>query len=785
MRFVTLICVLLWAISAFAADCPIDSILYNYQSGEFHLSPSPDGVIIEHDGAYSTLGAPLPAEYHSFRVLSGRLDSVTVSLDDERTLTYLPMPPTFMPITTFAGDDFHQPGYYRDKLTGLTGVDHAERASTRGQLGGQMITNVRISPLEYDQSTGALRLYERATLRVYGDSLCRVSELSDAAQVMNLVAAQHPSDLPGQTAPNQPNASAQYLVVTNGILASAFEPLLQWKRMKGLSADVALIEDIVATESGIDDAEKLRNYLMGAYQRGTRYVLLGGDETVVPIRYAFNQDASDYPDLDVQQICDLYYADLTGDWDVDGDGVYGEKTEDAADIYAELLVGRLPANTAAEVTSYIYKVIRYEQNPSGGSYSYLTRSLFVAADQMRDYQSGVGQHQLLAEDFPGNFSLDLGALIEAPTGDAENPAAPQPISTIERLGEGWGIVSLLVHGISDGWVSRSNLYNQWPKSYIYSRNGTTGTHGYLNQVAHTNKTGLFYSIACSHGGFDMDSPPFESTSPCIAEYLLQQPNGGAVAFIGYSRWGWVSTSWRLERAFLDYLFQQNNNVAAAQAYSKAQFPYFLDINYGLNLYGDPELHIWTETPQPLTLISSEFDHAGPVTVDVTVTSEGVPVGDAIVTLLQNDQILFQTVTGANGTAKLDLDYSAGNEYTAYAYSSGHAVVYKNLSPTIALGTDDEQTLPERFELRQNYPNPFNPTTRIEFSIDRPELVTLQIFNILGQRVRTLAADHLGAGVHEVTWNGVDDGGVPQASGVYFARIQAGARSDIIKMTMLK
>jgi hypothetical protein len=785
MWSVSFVSVLLLAASLFAADCPVDSVVYDFQPGEFHLSPSPDGVIVELDGAYSSMEAPLPVEYHSFEVVSGRLDSVTVHLDNVHTLAFLPMPPSFMPITTFAGDIRHQSSYYRDKLKRWTQHIPIERTATNGQLGGETVTTVRISPLAYDESAGVLKLYQRATLHFYGDSLCGVSELSAARQVMQLVAAYHPADLPGQTAPNQPNSGVEYLVVTSQTLAPAFEPLLQWKRMKGLSTGIALIENIVASQNGIDDAERLRNYLISAYQQGTRYVLLGGDETIVPIRYAFNQDASEYPDLDVQQICDLYYADLTGNWDVDGDGVYGEETEDAADVYAELMVGRLPANTVDEVTTYVYKVIRYEQNPAGGNYDYLTKSLFVAADQMRDYQDGQGQQQLLAEDLPGNFSADLVSLIESPSGDAENPASPQPVSTIERLGEGSGLISLLVHGISDGWVSRSNLYNQWPKSYIYSRDGTTGTHGYLNQVPHTNKIGLVYSIACSHGGFDMDTPPFESTYPCIAEYMLLQRYGGAVAFIGYSRWGWVSTSWRVERAFLDYLFQQNNNVAEAQAYSKAQFPYFLDTNYGLNLYGDPELSIWTDVPLPLSIIRSEFDHAGPVKVDLTVTSGGVAVGDAIVTLLQNDEILLQTNTGADGRAELDFNYIVGNEYAVYAYSNGHAVVHKNLTPTIALGTDENQTRPEHFELRQNYPNPFNPTTRIEFSINRSESVTLQVFNILGQPVCTLVSGYLSAGVHEAAWNGVDDGGVPQASGVYFARIQAGSQSDIIKMTMLK
>jgi len=95
------------------------------------------------------------------------------------------------------------------------------------------------------------------------------------------------------------------------------------------------------------------------------------------------------------------------------------------------------------------------------------------------------------------------------------------------------------------------------------------------------------------------------------------------------------------------------------------------------------------------------------------------------------------------------------------------------------------SLPESFELKQNYPNPFNPSTNIEFTLPTASVVTLEVFNIMGQRVRTLVNEPLQAGAHQVVWNGCGDDGQRVASGVYFYRIQANQFASTKKMVLLK
>lgn len=105
---------------------------------------------------------------------------------------------------------------------------------------------------------------------------------------------------------------------------------------------------------------------------------------------------------------------------------------------------------------------------------------------------------------------------------------------------------------------------------------------------------------------------------------------------------------------------------------------------------------------------------------------------------------------------------------------------------------DEPSLPSSFWLKQNYPNPFNPTTVIEFSI-APEQgssagvrdVTLDVYNVLGQKVRTLLNGKLAVGPHRIEWDATSVSGERVASGIYLYRLQVGAESQTRKMVFLK
>jgi hypothetical protein len=101
------------------------------------------------------------------------------------------------------------------------------------------------------------------------------------------------------------------------------------------------------------------------------------------------------------------------------------------------------------------------------------------------------------------------------------------------------------------------------------------------------------------------------------------------------------------------------------------------------------------------------------------------------------------------------------------------------------GSTEEENKPTVFSVSQNYPNPFNPVTNFRVALPQASHVKIELFNILGQKVKTLVDEDMRAGVFVVDWDGNDDRGLEVSSGIYFYRIIAGDFSDIKKMVLLK
>ncbi len=93
--------------------------------------------------------------------------------------------------------------------------------------------------------------------------------------------------------------------------------------------------------------------------------------------------------------------------------------------------------------------------------------------------------------------------------------------------------------------------------------------------------------------------------------------------------------------------------------------------------------------------------------------------------------------------------------------------------------------PSRFSLNQNFPNPFNSSTGIAFYLPRRGPVTLKVYNVLGQKIRTLLEKEEEAGSKTVFWDGTDDKGLSAPTGIYFYRLTAQDFGDTKKMVYLK
>jgi len=104
---------------------------------------------------------------------------------------------------------------------------------------------------------------------------------------------------------------------------------------------------------------------------------------------------------------------------------------------------------------------------------------------------------------------------------------------------------------------------------------------------------------------------------------------------------------------------------------------------------------------------------------------------------------------------------------------------------IPVGVREDDEVPVEFALNQNYPNPFNPSTTIYFALPEKGDVTLEVYDLLGSEVRTLATGHHEAGYYRVEWDGTNNSGRFVTSGVYLYRLTAQGFVSTKKMILVK
>jgi len=184
-----------------------------------------------------------------------------------------------------------------------------------------------------------------------------------------------------------------------------------------------------------------------------------------------------------------------------------------------------------------------------------------------------------------------------------------------------------------------------------------------------------------------------------------------------------------------------------------------------------------EPPQSLRAIPSEHN----VVLEWHSPAVGLPLG---YTAYRDDMAITGLLYGNEYT---DNTVVSGGEYTYYVtavYPQGVEVA--SVAVTVQVLSEAGEVIePVATLLAGNYPNPFNPETVVRFSVARAGAVVVDIYNVKGQKVRSLVNGVYEAGVHSVVWNGLSDDGRSVGSGVYFYRMVAGEYSGVRKMVLIK
>ena len=177
-----------------------------------------------------------------------------------------------------------------------------------------------------------------------------------------------------------------------------------------------------------------------------------------------------------------------------------------------------------------------------------------------------------------------------------------------------------------------------------------------------------------------------------------------------------------------------------------------------------------------------------------ITSNAAAIGARVyvkATINGKESWLMREITGRNGFVchfglgnasyvdSVKIVWPSGIEHHLAAFLVNQVLSF-NEEMTGIFSSYINQNEPKILMLYQNYPNPFNPSTKIKFTLPKPETVKIEVYNIIGQKIETLLNKHMPSGYHEVEFNVQN-----LSSGIYFYRIEAGEFQDVKKMVLLR
>lgn len=377
------------------------------------------------------------------------------------------------------------------------------------------------------------------------------------------------------------------IIITSADRYDTFLDYAQWRSSKGISTGIFKTSDIYSEYTGADRAAKIRAFITDAYQSWANtsapleYVILGGDDELVPERGAYGQV---WQTIDTKMPTDMYFGNLDGDWNANGNDIYGEPDDDV-DMLAEVHIGRFPAEAEAEFENMFRKTRYYVENTTFSN----NVSLMIGENLNwnpvtwgGDYKDDVAIH------VPGSYKLKT---LYQRDGTYDGPSV-------------WD-------AINDGANAMNHMGHANENTLIGQGSGT---------VKRFNNTeyGFLYTQGCYPAAFDQRT---SGDGECIGEHFVIS-SGGLFAFIGNTRYGWYmpggidGASQFFDRQFFIGLYEAGNpQLGKALAYSKAQ-----NLNYALSsdvmrwcyyevvLFGDPSVSVkLPDAAMPyLSLESYEF-----------------------------------------------------------------------------------------------------------------------------------------------------------------------------------
>ncbi len=467
--------------------------------------------------------------------------------------------------------------------------------------------------------------------------------------------------------PSTDGSPIEYVIVTGDSLSAAYQAFADWKSARGVRAEVRSVSWIVANyPAGVDRAESIRRFLQDAYSNwGTTDVLLGGDVDVVPYRLGHSAYGSggDIP-------TDLYYQCLDGSWNGDADSLFGEGAVnsvggDDCDLLPEVNVGRVTAHTASEVAQWVAKVQTFADVPDPAM---TTKALFLSEVLVPPTWTPTNGEGIALD----GAELTDSALVHLAPGmtvtrlyqnSAQYPGAlPETRdAALDSIEAGYAIIEHMGHG--------------------YTNTLSVGDGAILNAdvdaLTHAAQ-GVIYSVNCNSASFEFNA---------IGERFLLNPRGGAIAYIGATRYDFPTVLPDYQNEFFAMLYQDSlYTVGDAHTLSKAAlvaraFNESPDrwTQFAMNLLGDPGTTMYRHTPRTLAAVHAATVPLGAESFDVQVLAAGAPVAGARVSAVKGDETYATTTTDASGHALVPFAPASTGPFTVTASASSELPVTTSAS----------------------------------------------------------------------------------------------------------
>lgn len=479
-------------------------------------------------------------------------------------------------------------------------------------------TSVYVYPFQYNAARQVLRVYKSITVRLVENNTASLNPLpKEPTYIVREMDGIYKSVFINYGSADRDNLTIGqfgdiHVVVTSRDEA-AIQPYVLWKREKGYNVSVEVVPSGTTVNANVQAAYDNNNNIL--------YVLLVGD-----------------------------WADLQCTTSGSGrpmDPQVG--TVVGNDDYADIAVGRFSANSPADVTVQVNKVISYEKLPEMAGTWYASATGIASAEGAGigdDGEADAAHESVIYNDKLDPFTYGTFTTIY-------DPGAT--IAMVNNaVNSGTGVINYTGHGWGDGW-------------------GTTGFSS-ANVAALTNgdKLPFIISVACNNGDFDLGT--------CFAESWLRKENGGAIMFMGAS----ISQPWaepmRGQDYFMDVLIggydysahPGQSGISTTEQRTTLGSMIFNGLTLMCvesggssdwetamtwNFFGDPSVQARTAAPADLTLSSTLVMVGIPFTTVVT-SSEG-PVENAMVTLSQ-DGSYFTGITDASGSVTIEQTLNPGN-----------------------------------------------------------------------------------------------------------------------------